>query len=146
MVAPRAFPNRVGLSISSFSARLIHFSRTFLHPGDITFKPYVLKKSDIFALSFCLNTVTMTACHSGLKGAEKYYAGNPALAGAICHEFLVLTGLHCSRMFGSRQHQRMSMWHSRSLEHKLVLECELFQVLRIDSSFLPTTRVGHTCP
>jgi hypothetical protein len=38
MVAPRAFPNWVGLSISSFNARLIHFFRMFLFPYDITFK------------------------------------------------------------------------------------------------------------
>jgi hypothetical protein len=38
MVTPRAFPNWVGLSISSFNARLIHFFRIFLHRGDIKFK------------------------------------------------------------------------------------------------------------
>ena len=43
MVARRAFPNWVGLSISSFDARLVHFFRIFLHPRDITFK--LLKKS-----------------------------------------------------------------------------------------------------
>ena len=43
MVAPRTFPNWVGLSISFFNARLIHFFRIFLHPCDITFE--LLKES-----------------------------------------------------------------------------------------------------
>ena len=38
MVAPRTFPNRVGLRISCFNARLIHFFRIFLDPRDITFE------------------------------------------------------------------------------------------------------------
>jgi hypothetical protein len=43
MVAPRAFPNWVGLRIPPFNARLIHFFRIFLHSHDITFK--LLRKS-----------------------------------------------------------------------------------------------------
>jgi hypothetical protein len=43
MVAPRAFPNWVGLGISSLNARLIHFFRIFLHPRDISFE--LLRKS-----------------------------------------------------------------------------------------------------
>ncbi len=38
MVAPGAFYDWVGLTISSFNARLIHFFRIFLHHNDITFK------------------------------------------------------------------------------------------------------------
>ena len=46
MVGPRAFYNRVGLGISSFDPRLIHFFRLFLHSRDVTFK--LLKESTLY--------------------------------------------------------------------------------------------------
>ena len=46
MVASRAFPNCVGLNVSSFNARLIHFFRIFLYPDDINFK--LLRKSTLY--------------------------------------------------------------------------------------------------
>ena len=46
MVGPRAFYDRVGLSISPFNARLIHFFRVFLHACDVTFK--LLRESTLY--------------------------------------------------------------------------------------------------
>ena len=46
MVAPRTFHNWVGLSISCFNARLIHFFRVFLDPRDIVFE--LLKESTTY--------------------------------------------------------------------------------------------------